>query len=39
MAFEDVAPIILIAVSTVGLACILVAVFGGDSLGGNNNER
>jgi hypothetical protein len=27
MAFEDVAPVILIAVSTVGLACILVAVF------------
>lgn len=28
MAFEDVAPVILIAVSTVGLACMLVAVFG-----------
>ena len=28
MAFEDVAPVILIAVSTIGLACILVAVFG-----------
>ena len=28
MVFEDVAPLILIAVSTVALACILVAVFG-----------
>lgn len=28
MVFEDVAPVILIAISTVGLACILVAVFG-----------
>lgn len=27
MAFEDVVPVILIAVSTVGLACIMVAVF------------
>ena len=28
MAFEDVAPVILIAISTVGLACILVSIFG-----------
>ena len=28
MAFEDVVPVILIAVSTVALACILVAAFG-----------